>query len=138
MKINTHIGNVDIKIDTSRITERNLKNAQKKLNEDVLNDTNKYFSKGGTAYLRGSGHIPDAYGGEVVWTAPYSHFQYIGYVRTDENGRVWVGRHEEKPILTDRPLKYQEPGAEKEPFKAAKRDRLDIWLSDVRKEMGKE
>lgn len=136
MKLNTHIGNVGIKINTDRL-DRNIRNGQKVLNEDVLRDTNYYFSKGGTGYLRASGHIPDPYGGEVVWDAPYSHFQYIGYVLTDENGRVFVGPKEEKPILTNRPLHYQEPGAEREPFEAAKRDHLDEWLADVRKEVGK-
>lgn len=136
MKINTHVGNVDIKIDTSRI-DKNLKNAQKVLNEDVLNDTTPYVPKGGTGYLSGSGYIPDPYGGEVIWGANYAHFQYIGYVRTDENGRVWVERKKEKPILTNRPLHYQAPGAEKEFFEAAKRDHLNKWIADVKKEVGK-
>lgn len=135
MRIRQHIGNVDIHIDTKRI-DKNLKNAQQKLDEDVLRDTNYYFSKGGTGYLRGSGHVVDG-GGEVEWTAPYSHFQYVGFVRTDENGRVFVGKDEEKPILTNRPLKYREPSAEREPFEAAKRDHKEEWLADVRKEMDK-
>lgn len=136
MGIRQHIGNVDIDISDARL-RRNLKEAQKKLNEDVLRDTTPYVPKGGTGYLRGSGQIPDPYGGEVVWGANYAHFQYVGFVRTDENGRVWVGKDEEKPILTNRPLLYQEPGAEREFFEAAKRDHKDEWLADVRKEMGK-
>lgn len=136
MRIKTHIGNVDIQLNTNRI-DRNLKNAQKKLDEDVLKDTTPYVSKGGTGYLRGSGHVVPG-GGEVVWEGPYAHFQYVGYVRTDENGRVWVGENEQKPILTDRPLKYQQPGAEKEFFEAAKRDHKEEWISDARKEVGKE
>lgn len=136
MRIRQHIGNVDINISDERL-RRNLKNARKKLNEDVLRDTTPYVPKGGIGYLRGSGHIPDPYGGEVIWEGPYAHFQYVGFVRTDENGRVWVREHEEKPILTNRPLKYQEPGAEREFFEAAKRDHKDKWLADVRKEMGR-
>lgn len=137
MKINTHIGNVDIKIDTSRITERNLKNAQRKLDEAVLNDTTPYVPKGGTGYLRGSGHIADG-GGEIIWNGPYAHFQYIGYVRTDERGRVFVGKDEKKPILTDRPLKYQEPGASSRWFEESKKKNLQSWIDAVKKEMGKE
>lgn len=136
MRIRQHIGNVDIKLNTDRL-EHNIKvNAQRKLDEDVLKDTNYYFSKGGTGYLRGSGHIVNG-GGAVEWGAPYSHFQYVGYVRTDENGRVFVGKDEKKPILTNRPLQYGEPSAEREPFEAAKRDHLKEWLEDVRKEAGK-
>ena len=86
--------------------------------------------------MRCSGHIVEG-GGVVEWGAPYAHFQYIGYVRTDEKGRVFVVKHEKKPILTDKPLKYREPGAEKEPFEAAKRDHLNEWIEDVRKEVGK-
>lgn len=135
MKINTKIGNVGIKLDTSRI-ERNLKNAQRKLDEAVLLDTTPYVPKGGTGYLRGSGHIEDG-GGAVVWGANYSHFQYVGYVRTDENGRVWVGKNEQKPILTNRPLQYSQPGAEKEFFEAAKRDHLKEWEDIVKREVDK-
>ena len=135
MKVNTHIGNVGIKIDTSRI-DKNLKNAQKRLDEDVLKDTTPYVPKGGTGYLRGSGRIADG-GGEVIWDALYAHFQYVGYVRTDENGRVFVGKDEKKPILTNKPLQYQEPGAEKEWFEAAKREHLQEWIEDVRKEVDK-
>ncbi len=136
MKFNIHIGNVGIRLNTDRL-EHNIKvNAQRKLDEDVLNDTTPYVPKGSTGHLRGSGHIADG-GGEVIWDGPYAHFQYVGYVRTDENGRVWVGKDEQKPILTNRPLQYQEPGAEREFFEAAKRDHLNEWLTDVRKEAGK-
>lgn len=135
MRIIQHIGNVDIDIDTKRI-DTNFKNAQRKLGEDVLKDTTPYVPKGGTGYLRGSGHVADE-GREVIWDAPYSHFQYVGFVRTDENGRTWVGKNERKPILTAKPLQYQEPGAEREFFEAAKRDHKDEWIADVKKEMRK-
>lgn len=137
MRIRQHVGNVDIKIDTKRI-DKNLKNAQKRLNEDVLNDCTPYVPKGGTGYLRGSGQIPYPYGGEVVWDANYAHFQYVGFVRTDENGRVFVGKDEKKPILTSQPLTYQEPGATSEWFEAAKKDHKEEWVKHVKEEMGKE
>lgn len=135
MRIRQHIGNVDINIDTKRI-DRNLKKAQQKLGEDVLRDTTPYVPKGGTGLLRASGRVENG-GKEVVWNEPYSHFQYVGHVLTDENGRVWVGKDEKKPVDTGRLLKYQEPGAEREFFEAAKRDHKDEWLADVRKEMDK-
>lgn len=136
MKIDTQIGSVGIKIDSKRI-DKNILNAQKRLDEDVLNDTTYYIPKGSTGFLRGSGHIAPG-GGEVIWSAVYSHFINTGFVRTDEYGRVFVKRYEEKPILTKRPLDFSgTPGAEREHFKAAKRDHFEEWLADVREEMGK-
>lgn len=135
MRVRQHIGNVDINIDTKRI-DKNFKKAQQKLDEDVLRDTTPYVPKGGTGYLRGSGHIAEG-GGEVIWDANYAHFQYVGHVLTDENGRVWVRKNEKKPVDTGRLLQYQEPGAEREFFEAAKRDHKEEWLADVRKEMDK-
>lgn len=136
MKIDTHIGNVGIKIDTKRL-DKNVLNAQRRLDEDVLNDTTYYIPKGSTGFLRASGHIAPG-GGEVVWPGPYAHFINEGYVRTDELGRVVVGKNEEKPILTNRLLDFSHtPGAEREHFKAAKRDHFNEWLADVKKEMGK-
>lgn len=44
--------------------------------------------------------------GVVTWDAKYAHFQYVGLVRTTEDGRVFARKHESKPILTDRPLQY--------------------------------
>lgn len=45
--------------------------------------------------------------GVVVWPEIYAHFQYTGYVRTTEDGRVFARKHESKPVLTDRPLQYK-------------------------------
>ena len=46
MRINTTVGNVQIKINTDKL-DRNIKvNAQQVLDNDVLKDTNYYFSKG--------------------------------------------------------------------------------------------
>lgn len=44
--------------------------------------------------------------GIVIWSEKYAHFQYVGRVRTTEDGRVFARKHESKPVLTDRPLKY--------------------------------
>lgn len=137
MKINTHIGSVDIKVDTSRI-DRNLRNAQKVLNIAVGNDCKPLvpFLNGGLqrSFCYGDG---DVHSGYVEWNAPYAHFQYIGYVRTDENGRVVVERKKEKPILTDRPLQYGEPGTTDHWFEKAKELHQDEWIKAVRDEVGK-
>lgn len=135
MKISTQIGNVGINLDTSKMEHRIKVNAQRALDEDVLNDTQPYvpFRSG---FLQGSGHIADG-GGEVVWGAVYSHFQYIGFVRTDENGRVFVGKHEEKPILTERPLQYGHHGATSRWFEESKKENLQKWIDTVKKEIGK-
>ena len=136
MRLNTTIGNVHIKLNTDRL-ERNIKvNAQRKLGEDVLKDSTYYVPVVGVGHLSDSGRAVD--GGEaVVWDGPYAHYQYVGYVRTDEKGSTFVKKDEKKPILTSRPLEYQSKAAEKEWFEAAKRDHLQEWLEDVRKEVGK-
>lgn len=134
MRIRQHIGNVDINIDTSRI-DRNIREAQKKLNEDVLRDTTPYVPKGGTGYLRGSGHIPDPYGGEVVWDANYAHYIYMGELYLAANGSSWAKQYEKK-FPSGKPLDIKKP-YEDHFFEAAKRDHFDEWLADVRKEIDK-
>lgn len=134
MRIRQHIGNVDIQLNTDRI-DRNLKNAQKRLDEDVLKDTTPYVPKGGTEYLRGSGHIADG-GGEVIWDANYAHYIYMGELYLAANGSAWAKKHEKK-FPSGKPLTYQEPGAEEKFFEAAKRDHKEEWIADVKKEMRK-
>lgn len=136
MKINTHVGNVDIKIDTSRI-EGNLKEAQKLLNMQIVADCTPLipFQQGG---LRNSVNYPQGiYGGEIEWNTPYAHFQYVGYVRTDENGRVFVGKHEEKPILTNRPLHYSQLETTDHWFDKAKEQHGKEWVDLVKRTAGK-
>lgn len=54
--------------------------------------------------------------GLVIWPDKYAHFQYVGYVRTTDDGRVFARKDESKPKLTNRPLQYSEknPNASKE------------------------
>lgn len=137
-KINTTVGNVNIKIDTKRI-DKNIRNAQAVLNEAVGNDCKSLVPHLNgdlqRSFRYGNG---DIHSGFVEWTAPYSHFQYVGFVRTDERGRVWVGKKEEKPILhKDRPLTYHEPGTTSEWFEVDKKNNLKKWEKLVRDEMGK-
>ena len=68
--------------------------------------------------------------GVVIWNTPYAHFQYIGLVRTTDDGRVWARKDESKPKLTNRPLQYTQdkhPLASShwiEPMKAAYMDTI--------------
>lgn len=137
MKLNIHIGNVDIHIGTSRI-DKNLKEAQKLLNEQIVADCDPLipFQQGA---LRNSVIYPKGvYGGEIEYNTPYAHFQYVGYVRTDENGRVFVGKHEKKPILTNEPLHYHTPGTTDHFFEKAKEQNKEKWVRLVKEMVGKE
>ena len=78
----------------------------------------------------------DPEGTEVVWPGPYAKFQYYGHVMTDENGRVWVGKGEEKPIVTNRELQYTKdynPMAGAYWFERMKADHLDDIVEEARK-----
>lgn len=137
MRINKTVGNVNIKIDTKRI-DRNIREAQKALNIAIRDDCEPLIPhlNGGLreSFRFGNG---DVHSGFVEWTAPYSHFQYAGFVRTDENGRVFVGKHEKKPILTNRPLNYGQSGTTSEWFEVAKKNNLEKWEKIVKDEVGK-
>lgn len=137
MKINTHIGSVDIKVDTKRI-DKNLRKAQKALNMAVENDCNPLVphlhGDLRRSFRYGNG---DVYSDYVEYNSPYAHYQYVGYLRTDENGRVIVGHREEKPVLTDTPLEHHEPGTTDHWFEKAKELHHDDWIKLVKDEVGK-
>lgn len=139
MRINQHIGSVDIKIDTKRI-EGNFRKAQAALNYAVGTDCTPLVPIGGTGDLRksfkyGNGDIHSNF---VEWDIDYAHFQYIGLVRTDESGRVFVGKHEKKPVLTKRKLHYGKSGTTDHWFEKVKDKSLDKWVQIVKEEIGKE
>lgn len=78
----------------------------------------------------------DLSGTEVVYPGPYAHFQYIGLVRTTEDGRVWANAGEEKPILTDRELVHStdvNPLAGPYWFERMKADHLDDIIEEAKK-----
>lgn len=130
------VGSVDIHITTKRM-EKNLRNAQKLLNTQIVADCDLYipFQQGD---LRGSVRYPDGiYGGVIEYNTPYAHYQYVGMLRTDEDGRVIVGKDEIKPILTKTPLVQHEPGSTDHWFDAAKQAHGSQWLDLVRREAGK-
>lgn len=135
MKLNTHIGNVDIKIDTSRI-DRNLKEAQKALNLAVKKDCEPLVPhlNGG---LRGSANFPEGvYGGVLEYNTPYAHYQYEGELYLAANGSSWAKQYEKK-YPAGKPLKQHEPGTTSEWFERAKELHKEEWVDAVKKEIGK-
>lgn len=142
MKINSHVGNVDIKIDTSRI-DRNIKEAQKLLNEQVVADCDPLipFQQGA---LRNSVNYPQGvYGTEIEWNTPYAHLQYTGIVYgpnipiKDSEGNITGWYSPPKKHSTGRPITYHTPGTGKEWFETAKQRHAADWLRLVRETAGK-
>lgn len=140
MKINTHVGNVDIKIDTSRI-EGNLKEAQKLLNEQIVADCTPLipFHQGA---LRNSYDYPEGiYGGEISWGGidrgvPYAHYIYEGELYLAANGSSWAKQYEKK-YPSGKPLAYHTPGTTDHFFDEAKKQHGKEWIDLVKKTVGK-
>lgn len=144
MKISTHVGNVDIKIDTSRI-DKNAKEAQKLLNMQIVADCDPLipFQQGA---LRNSVNYPEGiYGGEIEWNTPYAHYQYMGEVYGpnipiyDGDGHLtgfWSPPNK-KP--TGKKLQYHPEGTERGDhwFEKAKAQHKAEWVNLVRKTVGK-
>lgn len=137
MNFNKTVGNVGISLNTYRL-DRNIREAQKKLNMQVVADCEPLipFQQGG---LLGSQRYPEGiYGGEIAWDTPYAHYQYEGLLRTDEQGRVYVGKGESKPILTDIPLQHHSIGTTAHWFEKAKGQNLEQWVDIVKRTAGKD
>lgn len=143
MKLNTHVGNVDIKIDTSRI-DRNLREAQKLLNEQIVADCDHLipFQQGA---LRNSVNYPQGvYGGEIEWNTPYAHYQYMGEVYGhnipiyDSAGNLTGYWSPPNKNPTGRPLHYHAEGTGDHWFEKAKEQHKDEWVRLVKETVGKE
>lgn len=150
MKMNTHVGNVDIKIDTKRI-DRNLKESQKLLNMQVVADCDPLipFQQGA---LRNSVEYPDGiYGGTIQWGGasvgvPYAAYQYRGEVYgpnipiKDSQGNItgWYSPPSKHP--TGKKLKYHPEGTERGDhwFEKAKEQHKQEWIDLVKRTAGKE
>ena len=126
MNLDTKVGDVEIKLDTSRIDD-NLLEAQKLLNMQVVADSAPFvpFRQGA---LRNSVRYPDGvYGGIVEYDTPYAHYLYKGVVYgpniplKDAEGNIigWTSPPSKSP--TQRRIKYHEPGTTSEWFEEAKR-----------------
>ncbi len=148
MKLNTHIGNVDIHIDTKRI-DKNLKEAQKLLNMQVVADCDPLIPLQQGA-LKGSVDYPQGiYGGEISWGGeafgvPYAHYQYIGEVygpnipKYDDAGNLIGYWSPPKKYPTGKPLHYHTEGTGDHWFEKAKERHKDDWVRLVRETAGRE
>lgn len=143
MKINTHIGSVDIKIDTSRI-DINVKEAQKLLNMQIVADCDPLipFQQGA---LRNSVNYPDGiYGGMIEYNTPYAHYQYEGEIYGpnipiyDGGGNLAGFFSPSKKNPTGRPIQYHTPGTTDHWFEKAKEQHKDDWVDLVKKTVGKD
>ena len=143
MKKSTHIGNVDIQIDTSRI-DKNTREAQMLLNGQVAADCDPLipFRQGA---LKNSLNYPQGiYGGEIEWNTPYAHYMYQGIVYaqnipikdSDDNITGFFTPPKKHP--TDRSIEYHTQGTGKEWFEKAKAEHKQEWVDLVRKTIGKE
>lgn len=145
MRIRQHIGNVDINIDTKRI-DRNLKEAQKLLNMQVVADCDPLipFQQGA---LRNSVNYPQGiYGGEIEYNTPYAHYMYEGEVYgpnipiKDSQGNItgWYSPPSKHP--TGEKLKYHPEGTERGDhwFSKAKEAHKQEWIDLVKRTAGKE
>ena len=144
MKINNHVGNVHIKFDTKRI-DGNLKEAQTKLNMQIVADCEPYvpFQQGA---LRSSVRYPQGIdGGEIEYNTPYAHYLYMGEVygpnipKKDAQGNIigWMSPPSKSP--TGRRLQYSKaphPEAGAEWFERAKAQHLPDWTRLVKRTAG--
>lgn len=143
MRINNTVGNVSIKIDTSRI-DKNIREAQKLLNLAVVGDCDPLipFQQGA---LRNSVNYPQGiYGGEIEYNTPYAHYQYEGIVYgpnipiRDAEGNItgWYSPPKKNP--TGRPLTYHTAGTGDHWFEKAKQQNKQDWINLVKRTAGKE
>ena len=142
-KIRQHIGNVDIQLNTDRL-DRNLKEAQKLLNEQVVADCDPLipFQQGA---LRNSVNYPQGiYGGEIEYNTPYAHYQYQGeiygpnYPIRDSQGNITGFYSPPKKNPTGRPLQYHTAGTGDHWFDRAKDQHGKEWIDLVKRTAGKE
>lgn len=145
MRINQHIGNVEIKLDTKRL-DRNMMEAQKLLNLAVKTDCEPLVPLL-NGDLRRSADFPDGvYGGVLEYNTMYARYQYFGEVygpnipRKDDNGNIigWYSPPGKKKHPTGRKMaNYSQSGTGPEWFEKAKEQNKDKWLRLVREEAGK-
>ena len=143
VRINNTVGNVSIKIDTSRI-DKNIREAQKLLNLAVAGDCDTLipFQQGA---LRNSVNYPQGiYGGESEYNTPYAHYQYEGIVYgpnipiKDAEGNItgWYSPPKKNP--TGRPLTYHTVGTGDHWFEKAKQQHKQESIDLVKRTAGKE
>jgi hypothetical protein len=137
MKLSTTVGAVQIRLDTSRL-EGDAKEAQKKLNEQIVADCEPLvpFQQGA---LRNSVSYPDGiYGGFIKYDTPYSRYLYYGRLYSgshpikDAAGNItgWWSEKHKKP--TSRRLQYHTPGTTDHWFEIAKGRFSRQWVQVVK------
>lgn len=145
MRINRHVGSVDIKIDTKRI-DNNIRTAQRALNMQIVADCDPLipFQQGA---LRNSVNYPQGiYGGEIEYNTPYAHYQYQSVVYSpnipikDSEGNItgWFSPPGQKKQPTGRTLQYHTPGTTGKWFEVAKERNLQSWVRLVKETAGKD
>ena len=143
MRIRQHIGNVDINIDTKRI-DRNMKEAQKLLNMQVVADCDPLipFQQGA---LRNNVNYPQGiYGGEIEYNTPYAHYQYMGEVYgpnipiRDAEGNITGFWSPPKKNPTGRQLQYHTAETGDHWFEKAKEMHKDDWVRLVKQTAGRD
>lgn len=136
MKYNKMVGNISINLNTDRF-DRNIREAQKLLNMQVVADCDPYipFQQGA---LRGSQRYPEGmYGGEISWDTPYAHYQYEGELYLTEDGRSFANKNERK-FPTGISLEQHTPGTTDHWFERAKGLHKQEWIDLVKRTAGKE
>ena len=144
MKINNHVGNVHIKFDTKRI-DSNLKEAQKKLNEQIVEDCIPLMPFQQGALVESVSFPQGIEGGEIKWgnrNVPYAHYLYMGEVYgpniplKDAQGNIigWTSPPKKSP--TGRRLQYHTPGTSDHWFDRAKQEHLSDWVRLVKETAG--
>lgn len=151
MRLNTHIGNVDVHIDTKRI-DNNIRTAQRLLNMQIAADCDPYipFQQGA---LAGSVHYPQGIaGGEIAWggtayDVPYAHYVYRAEIYGpnipiyDDEGNLtgyWSPPNKKPTGREMKFSKFHHPQATKEFFEAAKKDHKDEWIKKVKEIAGQD
>ncbi len=135
MKYNETVGNINIKLDSSRM-DGNIRNAQKLLNMQIVADCDEYipFQQGA---LRGSVNYPDGiYGDCIEYNTPYAHYQYVGELYLSENGSSWAKKYEKKNPSGVH-LNYHHNGTGDHWFEKAKQVHERQWIDLVKREAGK-
>lgn len=145
VRINNTVGNVSIKIDTSRI-DKNIREAQKLLNLAVVGDCDPLipFQQGA---LRNSVNYPGGiYGTEIEYNTSYAHYVYVGEIYSpnipirDSEGNItgWFSPPGKKKQPTGRKMEYHTPGTTDHFFEKAKQQHGKDWIDLVKRTAGKE
>lgn len=142
MRIRRRMRGIDVEIRTDRI-DRNLKEAQKLLNMQVVADCDPLipFQQGA---LRNSVNYPDGlYGGTIEYNTSYAHMLYVGEVYgpnipiRDSEGNItgWYSPPKKHP--TGRQLQYHTAGTGDHWFSKAKEMHKDEWVRLVKQTAGR-